>query len=133
MALVQDDHVVQAFAANAPDQPFDVGVLPRTPGGNEYFFEAHVLHALPKRGAIDPVPIAQEIAWCFFPRECVHDLLGSPRGGGMFRHIEVDDATPLVVHDDEDEKHFVGHRRHDKAIQGDQILHVVVEKGLPRW
>jgi hypothetical protein len=29
MPLVQDDHVVEASAANAPDQPFDVGVLPR--------------------------------------------------------------------------------------------------------
>jgi hypothetical protein len=79
------------------------------------------------------VPIAQEIAWCFFPRKCVHDLLGGPCGGGMFRHIDVDDATPLVGHDDEDEQHFAGHRRHDKEIQGDQILHMVVEKGLPRW
>src|SRR6266576_5819102 len=38
MPLVQDDHVVQAFAADAPDQPFDVGVLPRTPWGNQHFF-----------------------------------------------------------------------------------------------
>jgi hypothetical protein len=28
MSLVQDDHVVQAFAADTPAQPFDVGVLP---------------------------------------------------------------------------------------------------------
>ena len=34
MALVQDDHVIQAFAADTPDEPLDVGVLPRTPGGD---------------------------------------------------------------------------------------------------
>ena len=30
-----DNHVVQAFAADAADEPFDVGVLPRTLGGDE--------------------------------------------------------------------------------------------------
>src|SRR5918996_3447337 len=38
MSLVQDDHVVQAFAADTSDQPFDVWVLPRTPGGDHDFF-----------------------------------------------------------------------------------------------
>ena len=48
MALVQDDHVVQAFTADTPDQPLDVGILPRTSGGDEHFFDPHVLHPLPK-------------------------------------------------------------------------------------
>jgi hypothetical protein len=29
MSLVQDDHVIQAFATDAPDEPLDVGVLPQ--------------------------------------------------------------------------------------------------------
>jgi len=116
MSLVQDHHVIQAFAADAPDQPFDVGVLPGTPWGNQHFFNVHVLHTLPKRGAIDPVAIAQQIPRGLVPRKGVHHLLGTPRGGGMFRHIEVDDATPLVGHDEEDEQRCVGHRRHDKEI-----------------
>jgi hypothetical protein len=58
MSLMQDDHVVQAFAANTTvDEPFDVGVLPRTPWGHQHFFDAHVLYPLPKRGAIDAVSI----------------------------------------------------------------------------
>ena len=58
MALVQDDHVIEAFAADTPDEPFDVWILRRTPGGNQYFFNAQVLHPLPKQDAIDPVPIS---------------------------------------------------------------------------
>jgi hypothetical protein len=61
MSLMQDDHVIQAFAANTPDGPLDVGVLPRTSWGNQHFFDSHVLHTLPKRGPIDPVAVAQEI------------------------------------------------------------------------
>ena len=78
MALVQDDHVVQAFAADTPDQPLDVRILPRTPWGDDDFFDPHMLHPLPKRGAVDAVPIAQQIARGFVPREGVHDLLGRP-------------------------------------------------------
>jgi hypothetical protein len=38
MALVQDDHVVQAFTADTPNQPLDVWVLPRAPGGDDHVF-----------------------------------------------------------------------------------------------
>ena len=63
MALVQDDHVIQAFPANTSDEPLDIRILLRTPWGDQHFFDAHVLHPLPKRGAIDAVPIAQQIPW----------------------------------------------------------------------
>ena len=53
MSPVQVDHVVPAFAADTPDQSLDVWILPRTPGSNQYFFNAHVLYPLPKRGSID--------------------------------------------------------------------------------
>ena len=48
MALVQDDHVVQAVVADTPNQPFDVGVLQRTAWGNQHFFDPHVPHPPPK-------------------------------------------------------------------------------------
>ena len=32
MSLVYDNHVVQAVAADTPDEPFDIGILPRIPG-----------------------------------------------------------------------------------------------------
>ena len=42
MALVQDDHVVQAFAADAANEPFHVGILPWALGGDEDLFDPHV-------------------------------------------------------------------------------------------
>src|SRR5262245_28948496 len=132
MALVQDNHVIQALTTDAPDEPLDIGVLPRTSWGDEHFFNPHIPHPLPKRSAVNAVPIVQQIAWCFFPRKRVHHLLGSPLGSRMFRQIEVDDAGPLVGQDEQHEEYFVGHRGYDKEIEGDQILHMVVEKGLPR-
>jgi len=38
MPGVQDHEMVQAVSSNGADQAFNVGVLPRTPRGGEYFF-----------------------------------------------------------------------------------------------
>ena len=30
MVVIEDDHMIQAFATNASDHPLDIGILPRT-------------------------------------------------------------------------------------------------------
>src|SRR5262245_56405795 len=50
----------------------------------------------------------------------------------MLGDVEVDDPSSLVGQYHEDKEYFVGNRRHDKEIQGHEVLHVVFHKGLPR-
>jgi hypothetical protein len=119
MSFVQDDHMIQAFAADTPDEALHVGILPRTPGGAYDFLDPHVPHPLPKGATIDPVPIAQQKSRGFVPWECFHDLLRCPLRRRVFRDIEMDHAAPLVGHDEQYKEHFVGHRGHDKEIQDD--------------
>jgi hypothetical protein len=88
-------------------------------------------HPLPKRDAIDAVPIAQQISRFFVPREGVNDLLGGPRSGGVLGDVDMHHAAPFMGQDQQHEEHFVGHCRHDKEIQGHQVLYVVLQKGLP--
>jgi hypothetical protein len=45
MALAEYDDVVEAVAADAADQAFNVGILPRTPRGGENLFDAHAFDA----------------------------------------------------------------------------------------
>ena len=99
MSLVQGNYVVQAFAADTPDEPLRVWILPWPLWGNQYFFDAHVSHPSPKGGAIDAVSIAQQISWGLVPREGVDDLLGGPFRRGMLGDIEVYDAAPLMRED----------------------------------
>jgi hypothetical protein len=99
MALVQDDHVIQAFAADTLDQPFDVGVLPRTPRGDDNLLDPHMLHPLPNGGAIGAVPIAQQISRCFVPWERVNDLLGGPnRVKILFTSVRSEADSPGQCH-----------------------------------
>jgi hypothetical protein len=39
MSLVQDHHMIQAVAAETPNEPLHVGILPRTPRSDQYFFD----------------------------------------------------------------------------------------------
>ena len=132
MSLMQDNHVIQAFAADSPDEPLDIRILPRTPWGDHHFFDPHVPHPLPKRGAVDTVAIPQEIPRGLVPREGINDLLGGPLRGGMFGDVEVDDAPSMMGQDDQDREHRVPHRGDHKEIQGHEILHVILQEGLPR-
>jgi hypothetical protein len=119
MSFVQDDRMIQAFAADTPDEALHVGILPRTPRGDHDFLDPHVPHPLPKGGAIDTVPITQQKSRGFVPREGIHHLLRCPLRRWVFRDVEMDNAAPFMSQDQQHEEHFVGHRRHDKEIQGD--------------
>src|SRR5262245_26417111 len=117
MSLVQDDHMGQAFAADAANEPFHVGILPWTPGGDHDLLDPHVPRPQPKVSPVDPITVAQEIAWRFFPREGIHDLLGGPRGGGMLSDVEMYETSALMGQDEQDKQYCVAYRRHDKEIQ----------------
>jgi hypothetical protein len=132
MLLVQDDHVVQAFTAETSDQPFGVRVLPRTPWGDDHFLAPHVPYSLPKRGTVDAIPIAQEIPRGLVPREGINDLLCGLLRSGMLSDVEMYETSSLMGQDEQDEQHVVGDRRHDKEIQGHQILQVALQESLPR-
>src|SRR5262245_4654502 len=89
MSRVQDDHVIQTLATDAPDEPLDIGILPRTSWGNEHFFNPHVPHPLPKRGTVDAVPITQEIPRGLVPREGLDNLLSGPLRRGVLSNVEM--------------------------------------------
>jgi hypothetical protein len=96
MPFVDDDDVIQALTPDAPDQPLDIRILPRPPGGDDDLFDPQMLYPLPKGSAIDAVPIAQEILKGLVPREGLHDLLSRPFRGGMLGDVEVDDTPSMM-------------------------------------
>lgn len=80
MPLVQHDDLIEELSADTADDSLDIGVLPRTPWGDQHLFDALVPHQLPEDVTVDPIAIAQQIPRCLVPGERVHDLLGRPRG-----------------------------------------------------
>jgi hypothetical protein len=132
LSLMQDHHVVQARATETPDEPLDRGLPPRASWGDAHVSNAHMPHPLPKGGAVDAVPIAAEIPWRLVPREGVGDLVCGPFRRRMRGDMHGYETPPLVSEHHEHQEPCVGDRWHDQAIQGHQILVVVVEQGRPR-
>jgi hypothetical protein len=112
MQLIQDDHVVEALAADSPDQALDEWILPGTSRGRDHVLNAHVPDAALEVRSIDLVPITQEVARRAVPRERLHDLLSRPLGRGVCGHIEMEPPASLVCEDQEDEEDLISHSPH---------------------
>jgi hypothetical protein len=65
--------------------------------------DLHALHALTEGVTVDRVSVAEEIGRGGVVGEGVHDLLSGPRRGEMLGDLEVQDPTPMVSEDDQDE------------------------------
>jgi hypothetical protein len=62
-------------------------------------------------------------------------LLGRPLSRGDIGDVDVDDASPLVRQDHEDEQDLEQHGGHDEEVHGNEAPQVVLEKRSPglRW
>ena len=60
--LVQDDYVVEEFAADGANHPLDEWVLPRRARRGENLGDADPFHPSPKVVAVDAVAIPEEVA-----------------------------------------------------------------------
>jgi hypothetical protein len=85
-----------ALSADRADQAFGEGILPRASGSREDFLDLHAPHTLAEGVPVDGVSIAEEIAGGGVVGKGVHDLLSSPRRGGMLGDVEVQDPAPMV-------------------------------------
>ena len=69
MRLAQDDEMVHTLAPDRSDQPFGKAILPRRGRRGGLVPDAHGAQSACDDGAIDPIPIADEVAWSLIPRE----------------------------------------------------------------
>ena len=131
-----------AHAGRSPDpdtlppdtanEPFHRGILPRTLWSGPHLLDAHVPHTLSKSCAVDAVTIAAQIPGRLIPWERFDHLVRHPPDCRMLSDVEVHDATAVVSQAHDRKEHPERHCWGDKEIHGDQVLHMVLQKGLPR-
>src|ERR1039457_4510249 len=71
MCLAQDDEMIHALAPDRSDQPFGKGILQRRGWRGRLVPDSHGAHSARDNAAVDPNPIADEVAWRLIPRECL--------------------------------------------------------------
>ena len=101
MPLIADGHVVQTLAADRADDAFDVGILPGRARCRADGRETDGLDCPTQRRVEGRVAVVDEA-----PRargKGLAELLPSPCGRGVRRHVDMQDAPPVVGQDHEDE------------------------------
>ena len=78
VSFADDDHLIQAFPADCPNQPFGVRILPRRVRGSQMFFDTEGSHAPAKLGTVDAIAVAQQMLWRRHKRKRMDDLLSVP-------------------------------------------------------
>ena len=94
--LVEHDDVVEAFASHGADEPLCEGILPRALRRREDFVDSHAFDATPELLTVDVVTIEQKVTRRGLIGEGIYDLLGGPVGGGVLRHVEMNDTSAMV-------------------------------------
>jgi hypothetical protein len=71
MYLTQDNDVVRTLTPDRSDQPFRKAILPGRGWCGRLVPDAHGAKSARDDAAIDPVPIADEVARSLIPRKCL--------------------------------------------------------------
>jgi hypothetical protein len=121
MPFVDHDHAIETVASDRPDQPLDVGILPRGSCRGEHLFEADCRDPLLEGFAVDLVPVTQQVLGRFLPRERLHDLLRGPRRRRVRGHVEVQDSPTVMGEPKEHEEDLVPNGRPSRFSASAQL------------
>ena len=75
MRLAQDDEMVHTIAPDRSDQPFGKAILPRRGWCSRLVPDAHGAQSACDDGAVDPIPIANEVLRGIIP-STIHSASG---------------------------------------------------------
>jgi len=88
--------MVQAVAADGPDQPLHVGPLPWAGRSGEDFLNTQALDSLEKVPSVDLVAVSQQVRWRGVVWKGLNHLLPCPEGRRVLGHIEVNQASAVM-------------------------------------
>jgi hypothetical protein len=89
-SLVEDDHVIEALAANRADDAFHVGSLPWRARRRKDFLDSHGFDTLRKLTAEDAVVVPQQVTRDLLKGKGLPELLRGPLGRRMGGDLEMD-------------------------------------------
>src|SRR5215467_844478 len=81
--------------------------------------------------AVDTVSISEQILGRILVSEGLDDLLRRPGRTGMLRHMEMQHLATTMFQHQEYEQHLHRNRRHGEEVDGDHLIQVIVQEGLP--
>ncbi len=131
MTLVENDDMIEAFAANRPDQAFRLRILPGRPWSDDDFLDAHVRDSFPEDLARCPIAISDQKPRDFVKRERFDHLLRRPLGCRVSCYVEVNDFPAAVTEHDKGDEYSKCGRRDGEEVDGNDVGQMVIQKRSP--
>src|ERR1700693_3384149 len=131
MCLAEDNDVVQALAPDRSDQPFSKAVLPGRGWRGRLVPDAHGAQSVCDDAAIDPIPIADEVARSLLPRKCFRYLTCNPFCRRSCCDVDPDKLSPAQPDDAEGIEQVETDRWNHEQVHGGAVWRVVLQESPP--
>jgi hypothetical protein len=132
MALIEDEHVVQAFSAQRSHPALGDRVCLWRPERRADLGDPEGPHPSVKDRTIAPVTIVDEKArWLPIPAAALDDLPACPFGRRMPRRLDVENFPVGVINNEEHIKRMKEDRPHAEEVAGPNRRRVLLEERAP--
>src|SRR5665213_3894180 len=131
MCLTQNNEMVYAPAPDRSDQPFGKAILPRRDRCRRLVPDAHGAQSASDGGAIDPIPIPDEVLRGIIPWKCLRYLTRNPFRRRMACYVEPDEDSPIQPHDDEAIEQIEANGRDNEQVHGGDIWGMIAQESAP--
>ena len=136
MLFAEGDDMVDALAADCSDQPLGKTVLPWRAWRDGLVADTHGSYSARDGSTVNPVAIADEVAWGLIPGEGFNNLLPDPFCRRVRGHIDPDKLSPSQPDNDQNVEQVKANGRNHEQIQGCDVRRVVTQEDAPdltRW
>src|SRR5674476_1673719 len=93
--------MIYTLASDQSDQPFGKAILPRRGRRGGLVPDPHGAQSACDDGAIDAIPIADEVVRSLIPRECLDQLACDPFWRWICCDVDPDQISTVQLNDDE--------------------------------
>ncbi len=131
LALAKNNDMIQAFAAQRPDQALGDAILPRRSGRYRTITDAHRPHPRGKDMSVGAVIVTDQASRRRCPGERLGDLESQPFRRRMPGHLNPQQLPSTVANDQEGKQPLKCHRRNDAQVDRSNRMGVIVQKRLP--
>src|SRR6201998_2595223 len=131
MGLTENDDMIQALAADRPDQPFGKAILPRRDRCGRLVPNAHGTQSTSDAAAVNAIAVSDHEVWSPIPRKCLRDLTCNPFRRRILCNVDPDEVSAVYPNDDECIEEVETDRRDDEEVHGGNLRRVVEQEGPP--
>ena len=131
MPFIEDNDVVQQFAATSADPSFGDPVLPGASIGGPHGLCAKAAKGLPNSPREDRVAVVYEIRGCGRLRRGLAELLNDPQCRGIRRDVEVHELPTSVSQNEPHIQHSEANGRDRKEVHRRNGISMIPKEGPP--